>query len=224
MAQKPADVARDFDVAHVKPNDAVGRMAERAFEEVSVLREERGALQMMQQRNQVGVLNTGARKFLADLPEGECATAARTSADRRGRFRPANSCGQLAGQLPMKPSAGVKECAARKANGFEHGGFANAPAPSRDDPVNGFAACEVFKNLPDHDARALVSRLAVADQRIGHDIFAKLNPLSIAPAGIGLFDVRFITASISASYHMFSAPDAPAPSAIQNSATNPSQG
>jgi hypothetical protein len=34
------------------------------------------------------------------------------------------------------------------------------------------------------------------------------------PAGTGRFAVRFITASISASYHMFSAPEAPPPSAM----------
>jgi len=37
----------------------------------------------------------------------------------------------------------------------------------------------------------------------------------IRPRGIGRLAVRDISASISASYHMFSAPDAPAPTAMQ---------
>ena len=37
----------------------------------------------------------------------------------------------------------------------------------------------------------------------------------IRPRGIGRLTVRDIKASISASYHMFSAPDAPAPTAMQ---------
>ena len=37
-----------------------------------------------------------------------------------------------------------------------------------------------------------------------------------APDGIGRVDVRVITASMSASYHMFIAPAAPEPSAIAN--------
>jgi hypothetical protein len=36
--------------------------------------------------------------------------------------------------------------------------------------------------------------------------------------------VRRILASMSASYHMFSAPEAPAPTAMQNTATAPSNG
>ena len=42
---------------------------------------------------------------------------------------------------------------------------------------------------------------------------------SIYSAGKGRMRVRSITASISASYHMFSAPDAPAPTAMASSAT-----
>ena len=49
------------------------------------------------------------------------------------------------------------------------------------------------------------------------------SPGNILPAGIGRFDVRFMITSISASHHMFSAPEAPAPSAmnrIETIATN----
>ena len=44
------------------------------------------------------------------------------------------------------------------------------------------------------------------------------------PAGIGRFWVRDMIASMSASYHIFMEPDAPAPIAIQRTATNPSTG
>ncbi|KAG1649908.1 hypothetical protein GQR58_028555 [Nymphon striatum] len=44
------------------------------------------------------------------------------------------------------------------------------------------------------------------------------------PSGIGRFAVRSITASMSASYHMFRAPDAPAPIEMHNIATNPKNG
>src|SRR6516165_4175822 len=45
-----------------------------------------------------------------------------------------------------------------------------------------------------------------------------------APRGIGRPAVRVITASISASYHIFSAPAAPAPAAMAAMATAPSSG
>jgi len=44
------------------------------------------------------------------------------------------------------------------------------------------------------------------------------------PAGTGRSAVRAITASMSASYHMFSAPEAPAPTAMQSSAVKPITG
>ena len=50
------------------------------------------------------------------------------------------------------------------------------------------------------------------------------SPGSTLPWGIGRFAVRDITASISASYHMFSAPAAPAPTAMQSSAVKPITG
>jgi hypothetical protein len=42
---------------------------------------------------------------------------------------------------------------------------------------------QFVENLPDHDARALVSRLSVANERIGHDVLTKFNPLAIPLAG-----------------------------------------
>ena len=47
------------------------------------------------------------------------------------------------------------------------------------------------------------------------------SPGAIRPRGIGREAVRVITPSISASYHMLSAPAAPAPTAMQISAVNP---
>ena len=44
------------------------------------------------------------------------------------------------------------------------------------------------------------------------------------PAGTGRPRVRRMRASMSASYHMFSAPEAPAPTAMQSTATAPSSG
>ena len=44
------------------------------------------------------------------------------------------------------------------------------------------------------------------------------------PAGMGLFAVRVIWASISASYHMLSAPEAPAPTAMHRMAMAPMTG
>ena len=47
---------------------------------------------------------------------------------------------------------------------------------------------------------------------------------SMRPAGIGRMRVRAISASMSASYHMLSAPEAPAPTAIASSAAKPITG
>ena len=50
------------------------------------------------------------------------------------------------------------------------------------------------------------------------------SPGVTRPAGIGRVAVRVITASMSASYHMLSAPAAPAPTAMQRIAVKPSTG
>ena len=50
------------------------------------------------------------------------------------------------------------------------------------------------------------------------------SPGAMRPNGIGRPAVRVISASMSASYHMFSAPAAPAPAAMQTSAANPITG
>ena len=50
------------------------------------------------------------------------------------------------------------------------------------------------------------------------------RPASSGPAGSGRIAVRRITASMSRSYHMLIAPDAPAPTAMHNTATAASTG
>ncbi len=50
------------------------------------------------------------------------------------------------------------------------------------------------------------------------------SPGATRPAGIGRRAVRFISASISASHHMFSAPEAPAPTAMHRIATKATTG
>ncbi len=47
---------------------------------------------------------------------------------------------------------------------------------------------------------------------------------SMRPAGMGRFAVRFMRASRSASYHMLSAPEAPAATAMQSTAVKPITG
>ena len=53
---------------------------------------------------------------------------------------------------------------------------------------------------------------------------AKTSPGWRRPTGIGRAAVRVMRASMSASYHMLSAPAAPAPTAIQISAVSPITG
>src|SRR5579862_8163093 len=50
------------------------------------------------------------------------------------------------------------------------------------------------------------------------------SPGAMRPAGRGRFLVRLITASMSRSYHMLMAPEAPAPTAMQSTATAASRG
>jgi hypothetical protein len=53
---------------------------------------------------------------------------------------------------------------------------------------------------------------------------ANASPGWTRPAGTGRLAVRCMMASMSASYHMFRAPDAPAPTAMHSSATAPIHG
>src|ERR1700704_903090 len=53
---------------------------------------------------------------------------------------------------------------------------------------------------------------------------ASASPREIVPRGIGRSAVRVITASMSASYHILSTPEAPAPAALARIAANPSSG
>lgn len=60
-------------------------------------------------------------------------------------------------------------------NSFGNGGFAHLPIPGGYDLVDRFTAGQRIQHLPDHDARALEGRLAVADFRIGDDVFAQFD-------------------------------------------------
>ena len=62
---------------------------------------------------------------------------------------------------------------------------------------------------------------APADNRMPK---ASASSGSMRPCGSGRARVRSITASISRSYHMFTAPDAPAPAAMHSTATAASNG
>ena len=53
---------------------------------------------------------------------------------------------------------------------------------------------------------------------------ASASPSPMRPEGTGRDCVRFMMRSISASHHMFSAPDAPPPSAMNRIAQNPTKG
>ena len=53
---------------------------------------------------------------------------------------------------------------------------------------------------------------------------ASASPGAIRPAGIGRAAVRAMRPSMSASYHILSAPAAPAPTAMHRSATKPITG
>lgn len=69
--QEPADEFCGFNVDNVEMNQTVGIVAEPLFEKILVPREQRGAVQAMQQRNHVFIFKSAAGNFFADLPEGD---------------------------------------------------------------------------------------------------------------------------------------------------------
>src|SRR5258707_11936064 len=70
MSKKTTDVKGNFDIFHIQPDQAVCRMAKLAAEKILVLREQRRALEPMEQRDQIIVMNPSAGDFLSDLPKG----------------------------------------------------------------------------------------------------------------------------------------------------------
>ena len=70
MPDEAAYEFRDFNVPHVQINQPVALMAERLFEKMFNLGEQRGAVKTVQKRNQILILNSAAGNFFADLPEG----------------------------------------------------------------------------------------------------------------------------------------------------------
>src|SRR6266700_3677502 len=116
--------------------------------------------------------------------------APKASADRRGCFRPADSCGQVAVRLRIQPSVSVQEGATRQTNRFEDRCFADAPAPRLHKRIHRLTLGQRFENLPDHDACALIRELPVAYKWIGHHVVAEFNsvpvPLSARAGSAGL--------------------------------------
>lgn len=67
----------------------------------------------------------------------------------------------------------VEERGPGQANGFSNGFPGDASGPGFDNGIPGFAAFEGIQHLPDNDAGAFESRFAVANQRVGDDVFAE---------------------------------------------------
>jgi hypothetical protein len=66
----------------------------------------------------------------------------------------------------------------RESDGFGYRCQRDAPTPAPvADKVPGPAFGHVLQDLPDHDARTFKSGFAVADFRVGHDVFAQFNAL-----------------------------------------------
>ena len=58
---------------------------------------------------------------------------------------------------------------------FRNSTFADFATPSVDNLIDGFTALKGVQYLPNHYARALKSRFAVANLRVGHDVFSQLK-------------------------------------------------
>ena len=69
MFEKAANEFRDMNVSHVEINQSVAWMAERLFEKMFILSEQRCAVKTVQKGNQILVFNSAARDFFANLPE-----------------------------------------------------------------------------------------------------------------------------------------------------------
>lgn len=65
--EKPPNILRNFNIAHVKPDQAITDMAQAAFEKIFVLSEKSWSLEAMQHSHDILVLRPEARNFLADL-------------------------------------------------------------------------------------------------------------------------------------------------------------
>jgi len=66
----------------------------------------------------------------------------------------------------------------RQPDGFGYRAQRDTPAPALvADKVPRPAFGHIFQHLPDHDACAFECGFAVADFRVGHDVFAQFNAL-----------------------------------------------
>ena len=68
MAKEASDVVGRFTGLHIKPYETVSGMTETRLEKILVLREQSDALEAVQQREDVGILNAEVRNVPADLP------------------------------------------------------------------------------------------------------------------------------------------------------------
>jgi len=74
----------------------------------------------------------------------------------------------------------VQQGAASETDAFGDGGTGDLPIPGFDDFSGRHAVGQFIEDLPDHDAGAFERRLAVADQRIGDDVFAEFEAFGFA--------------------------------------------
>jgi hypothetical protein len=74
-----------------------------------------------------------------------------------------------------RENAFVTEEVAGQFHGFRDRGHRDFTPPRPNNPLPRRAAGDLFQHLKHHDSRSLESRPAVANSRIGHDVFAKFN-------------------------------------------------
>ncbi len=81
----------------------------------------------------------------------------------------------MAARKPMPPLAWFRKEIPAQFQGFLHGGKRNSPGKVLREVFRRFPQGQVFKQLPNHDACPFEGRLAVAYQRIGHDVSSQLR-------------------------------------------------
>ena len=109
-----------------------------------------------------------------------CAIYATAGLDRAGCFHPADSCGRGQFVRMAQAAISVQQGAASETDAFGDGGTGDLPIPGFDNFSGRQAVGQFIEDLPDHDAGAFERRLAVADQRIGDDVFAEFEAFGLA--------------------------------------------
>jgi len=74
-----------------------------------------------------------------------------------------------------RENAFVTEEVAGQFHGFRDRGHRDFTPPRPNNPLPRRAAGDLFQHLEHHDSRSLESRPAMANSRIGHDVFAEFN-------------------------------------------------